>query len=218
MKLLVSGCTKTTKRMMADRPDRFGVLLTPSNGNREWWDDSVTWACDNDCFGGLDAPAFLRMLAKVLKFKTRPAWVSCPDVVADSAETLRRFGVWQPLLAELGLPAALVSQDGLQVGQVPWDRLACLFVGGSTEWKCSDESMALTLEAHRRGKLVHFGRVNTKRRITFIARQVRDGLAWCDTFDGTGFSAYGDKRMPKAVEWTDGALADEQLVLWGGVP
>lgn len=214
----MSGCTRTTKRMLGERPDRFGVLLTPSNGSREWWDSTVQWACDNDCFNGLNAPAYLRMLAKIAGFKTRPAWVSCPDVVADSVETLRQFAAWQPALAELGLPVALVSQDGLRSTDVPWDRIACLFVGGSTEWKCSDDSMALTQEAHQRGKLVHFGRVNTLRRITFIARQMRDGLAWCDTFDGTGFSAYGDKRMPKAVEWTDSAMADRQMVLWGGVP
>lgn len=218
----MSGCTTTTKRMMADRPDRFGVLLTPSNGNREWWDGSVMWACDNDYFRDIPEPEkranFLRMLAKVIRCRTRPAWVSLPDAVGDAGETLRRFTVWQPLVAELGLPAALVSQDGLRTEQVPWDSLACLFVGGSTQWKCSDESMALTLEAHARGKLVHFGRVNTQRRITFIARQMRDGLAWCDTFDGTGFSAYGDKRMPKAVEWVDRAMNDKQQVLWGGNP
>lgn len=197
--------------MLARRPDRFGVLLTPSNGNREWWDGSVTFACDNDWFRDIAEAEkranFLRMLAKVLRHKRPPAWVSCPDCVGDSVETLRRFGVWQPLLAELDLPVALVSQDGLRSEQVPWDRIACLFVGGSTEWKLSPESFALTLESHQRGKLVHFGRVNTELRINTIAGRMREGGAWCDTFDGTGFSAYGDKRMPKAVKWIDKAMA-----------
>lgn len=216
MRLLVSGCTKTTKRMIGEHPDRLGILLTPSNGNREWWGESEVWACDNDCFNGLNAPAYLRMLAKVAGFKTRPAWVSCPDVVGDAAETLRRFAVWQPLLSEMGLSAAFVGQDGLTPAVVPWDRLSCFFVGGSTEWKLSDAAAALSLEAHERGKLVHFGRVNTLRRIEYIARRARDGQAWCDSFDGTGFSAFGDKRIPAGIRWVDESMADRQLVMWGG--
>jgi hypothetical protein len=196
---------------MRSRLDRFGVLLTPSNGNREWWDESVTWACDNDWFRDLPEPErranYLRMLGKVIRFRTRPEWVTLPDAVGDAAETLRRFEAWQPVLAELGLRAALVGQDGLLAEQVPWDRFACFFVGGSTEWKESDAAFALTLEAHRRGKLVHFGRVNTQRRIELIAGHMRHGTGWCDTYDGTGFSAYGDKRMGKAVKWTDKALS-----------
>jgi hypothetical protein len=209
--LLVSGCTRTTKVMLGRRPDRFGVLLTPGNGNREWWDETVTLGVDNEWFRDMPEAEkranFLRLLAKLQRHKHPPAWVSAPDCVGDAAETLRRFGAWEPLLRELGLSVALVSQDGLRPEQVPWDRIACLFVGGSTEWKLCDASLALTLEARGRGKLVHFGRVNTDLRITFIASRMKEGLCWCDTFDGTGFSAFGDKRMPKAVRWTDRALA-----------
>lgn len=217
----MSGATASTKRMMGAHPERFGVLLTPSNGNREWWGADTVWACDNDWFRDLPEVErranFLRMLAKVIRCRTAPAWVSCPDAVGDAAETLRRFAIWGPLLAELGLPAALVGQDGLTSEQVPWDRIACLFVGGSTAWKESPAAFALTSEAHRRGKLVHFGRVNTERRIALIARAMRDGLAWCDTFDGTGFSAFGDKRMPKAVKWVGRALAPSLLDQLEGV-
>lgn len=216
MRLLVSGCTKTTKRMIGDRPDRLGVLLTPSNGNREWWGAGCVWACDNDCFGGLDAPAYLRLLARVVGFRTRPSWVSCPDAVGNAAETMRRFSAWEPILAELGLPVAFVGQDGLRAGDVPWDRIACFFVGGSTQWKVGDDAAAMTLEAHARGKLVHYGRVNTLRRITWLGRGMRDGRLWCDTLDGTGFSAYGDKRIPCGIRWIDAALRDRQQVMFGG--
>lgn len=216
MRLLVSGCTRSTKLLHADRPDRLGVLLTPSNGNREWWCPGMVWGCDNDCFNGLNAPAYLRMLAKVATFKSKPGWVSCPDVVCDPHETRRRFDVWHPVVAELGLPAAFVGQDGVTVGDIPWDRIACYFVGGSTEWKLSDETGLLTREAHERGKLVHYGRVNTMRRIVWIGRGMRDGRLWCDTIDGTGFSAFGDKRIPSGVRWMDDALADTQLVMFGG--
>ena len=45
---------------------------------------------------------------------------------------------------------------------------------------------------------------------------MRDGRLWCDTFDGTGFSAFGDKRIPKAIEWIDRAMSCQQTVILGG--
>jgi hypothetical protein len=219
----VSGCTRTTQQVMLRRPDRLGVLLTPANGNREWWDETVAWACDNDCFKGLNAPAYLRMLARVVGFRTRPAFVPCPDVVADAGKTWDGYDAWVPVLRSLGLPVALVLQDGIE--RLRWGarlphamrfELAAVFVGGSTAWKLGDHAARLSLEAHAAGLHVHWGRVNTLRRIVYIARRMRDGQAWCDTIDGTGFSSYGDKRIPKAVEWIDRALADRQRVMFGG--
>lgn len=216
MRLLVSGCTVSMRRFLPQWPDRLGVLLTPANGNREWWDSEMVWACDNDCFKRLDAPAYLRLLARVVKFQSRPAWVACPDVVGNAAETVRRFGVWQPLLAELGLPVAFVGQDGLRAEQVPWERIAAFFVGGSTAWKLSDDALALTRAAHERGKLCHFGRVNSARRILWVARAMRDGRGWCDTIDGGSASRWGDVNIPKLMRWMGEAITDRQQVLFGG--
>lgn len=224
MRLLVSGCTATTKRLMADRPDRFGVLITPGNGNREWWGPETVWAADNECFGGLNAPAFLRMLAKLVGFETRPAFVPCPDVVADAGATWAQYDVWHPVIRSLGFPVALVLQDGLETlkhrTRLPWVfkfEVSAVFVGGSTDWKLSDHAAALTLQAHDAGLHVHWGRVNTMRRIEYIARRCRDGAAWCDTVDGTGFSTWGEARMPLFVRWADRALGCRQQVAFGGV-
>ncbi len=201
VRVLVSGCTATVKRLAAHRPDRIGVLLTPANGNAEWWDESMPWACDNDCFKGLDASAYLKLLGRILKFKTRPQWVACPDALCDPRETRRRFNVWQPILTELGLPVAMVGQDGLLPDVVPWDYIDCLFIGGSTAWKCGDDAARLTLEAHKLGKMVHVGRVNSLRRILYFGRRMRD---------------FGDIRIPKAIRWIDKALACKQSVMFGG--
>lgn len=217
MRLLVSGCTASVKRLLAGRPDRLGVLLTPSNGNREWWPEGVVWACDNDCFNGLNAPRYMQMVGRVTRFRSRPAWVSGPDVVGDWKETRRRFDVWGPLLAELGLRVGYVLQDGQPADRVPWGDIGAVFVGGTTAYKLSDAAGRLTREGHSRGLLVHYGRVNTRRRIMWLGRGMRDGRLWCDTFDGTGFSAYGDKRIPLGVRWIDEAIGDRQLVMWGGV-
>lgn len=215
MRLLVSGCTTTVRRLMAERPDRVGVLVVPGAGNRVWWSDGEA-GCDNGCFGGLDAPAFLRMLAKVKASGVRHLWVTAPDVVGDAVETRRRFDVWEPMLRELGLSVAFVGQDGLIEDMVPWDRMDAFFVGGSTAWKLSDDAMRFTLAAHDRGKLVHVGRVNSRRRILYLGRARRDGRGWCDTLDGGSAAQWGETNIPKLVRWIDESLTCRQRVMFGG--
>lgn len=224
MKLLVTGCTRSVARFAAERPDRIGVLYTPMAGNSLDWaaDRGLTWACDNSCFNGLNAPRWLRFLAELAKREAKPQWVACPDVVADMGKTWAGYDVWQPVLASLGLPVALVFQDGIErfkwkcfLGPA-WAEIAAVFVGGSDEFKLSDHAARLTFDAHERGKLVHFGRVNSLTRILYLARRMRDKQLWCDSIDGSGWSRWGDINIPKAIRFIDAALKDKQGVMFGG--
>jgi len=118
-----------------------------------------------------------------------------PDVVGDAEATLKRSMPWLAYIRELGFPAALVAQDGLEAMEVPWDDFDVLFIGGSTDWKLSDHAHALTLEAKRRGKWVHMGRVNSQVRLR------RAALTGCDSADGT-FIAFGpDVNLPRVLGW-----------------
>ena len=78
---------------------------------------------------------------------------------------------------------------------MPWDEVDCLFIGGTTAWKLSDHAIQLMADAKRRGKWVHVGRVNSKRR-----------YQWCsshgaDSADGT-FVAFGpDVNIPRLIRW-----------------
>jgi hypothetical protein len=161
------------------------------------------------------------MLASISSFKSKPKWVTCPDVVGDAGATWESFNRWEPILSLLGLPIALVLQDGLERlrnrGPLPstWDKISAVFVGGSTAWKLSDHAARLTLEAHERGKLVHYGRINTRRRIRFLAQEQMAGRLWVDSIDGSGFSTFGDTRMPAFIRWADGAYANHQPLLFG---
>jgi hypothetical protein len=186
--------------------------MTPRNGNRIPTAEvtGTVWAADNDCFQGFHAPRFLRFLAKIVDSGSRPLWVAAPDVVGDANATLRHFGVWEPLIRSLGLRVALVGQDGLRAADVPWDRLDGFFVGGSTAWKLGDDAAFLIREAKGRGKTVHAGRVNSLRRIAYFQP------LGVDTFDGTGFSAWGDKRIALAVKWIDRVQRSGQRTLFGG--
>lgn len=204
MKVLVSGCTETVREWHERRPDRIGALLTPHTGN-DPPPEPMDWAADNACFGGLDAPAFLRFLARLVESPRKPAWVCCPDVVGDMGATLAMYDRWAPCMRSLGLPVALVLQDGAELfkwrARLPWiygNEIAAVFVGGSTEWKESEHAERLARQAKDDGLLVHVGRVNTERRIQRIAR-------WncVDTFDGSGWSKWGEARIPLAVKWID---------------
>lgn len=164
VRLLVSGTTRTLARLAGAHARHLGKLLTPQSRNSARWAGAggLPWACDNGCFRRLDERAFRGMVRRVAG---RPGllWVVCPDVVADARSTLELFDAWEPELRAAGVPVAFVGQDGQEDLPLPWDRFEALFVGGSTGWKLSEAAADLTGEAKARGKLVHMGRVNSRR-------------------------------------------------------
>ncbi len=148
------------------------------------------WAADNGCFGGLNEPAYRRMLERITG-QPRLLWVTCPDVVAWARFTRILFDEWEPELSARRLPIAYVLQDGEMSECVPWDKIVAVFIGGTTKFKTGMQSRLLVDEAKARGKLVHMGRVNTVERIKLAN-------TWgCDSVDGTSMSMFGDTYIPK---------------------
>lgn len=140
----------------------------------------VPWAADNDCFQGLDAAAYVRMLDAIAGLPGC-LFVTVPDVVADANATLELWREWVDRVSDRQLPAAFVLQDGITADRVPWHECAAVFVGGSTEWKLGSVAADLVREAHARGKWSHMGRVNTLRRIIYaqsIGCRSIDGSQW----------------------------------------
>ena len=131
------------------------------------------------------------MLKRISRMNTtRLLWVTAPDVVADAAATLRQFSMWANVLDYYALPIAFVAQDGQEDLPIPWNRIRCLFIGGSTRWKLGSHARRLIQEAKERGKWVHVGRVNTLRRMWLFS------ATGVDSFDGTAFSKLPDKFIP----------------------
>lgn len=101
------------------------------------------------------------------------------------------------------------AQDGCDELGVPWDEFEVLFIDGSTEWKIGPVAQRLSAEAKARGKGVHMGRVNSRRRL---------GVAeWfgCDSADGT-FLAFGpETNLPKLLTWI--SELDSQPTLAAGL-
>lgn len=197
MQILVSGATTTHRRYWANQS--YGFLVTPRSGRvEEITASGKAWGVDNEAFGGWSHAkelSFSKLLGRLCEHRPHPAlkFVACPDVVADAKLTRERFDRWQPFLKTCGLPVGYVFQDG--ESDVPWDRIDSLFVGGSTEWKLSQQTDEAIAEAKRLGKWVHVGRVNTLRRM----RHFYD--IGVDSIDGTTFSKWPDKYFPLALKW-----------------
>lgn len=174
----------------------IGQLRTPAAGNRVV--DGATWAADNGLFGngypGDDG--YLAWLAKPTdEQRARCLFAVAPDVPYDMPGTLERS---RPMLAKIraaGYRVALALQDGAETIDLPWGEFDVAFIGGTTEWKLSTAAHDLAVEARRRGKMVHVGRVNSGKRYARFA-----GLA--DTVDGT-FLAFGPgKNLKRLQQWT----------------
>lgn len=198
MRILVSGATRTMKRLKGQYADNLGVLLTPLNGNAisriiEW---GLPWAIDNGAFSskGFQPDAFLRLLDKAAE-QPNLLWVAVPDVVADAKATNRLFWQWQDKVVSRGLPVAYVCQDGCEAYELPG--ADCYFLGGTTRWKLSQDATDVVLAAREMGKQVHMGRVNTLTRIE-AAIELGGGV---DSIDGTAFSRYPDTYLERAIKF-----------------
>jgi hypothetical protein len=201
MILLVSGATKTLRDL--GRPDCLGQLLTPDTGNAVPGPE-VFWAADNAAFSDFSPARFCTLLGRIAG-KPGCLFVTAPDVVGNARETALRFYHWRPVIKALGLPIALVLQDGQEGQGVPWNLVDAVFIGGSTTFKLGPVAAGLAREAKERGLWVHGGRVNTRRRF----RQMHD--LGCDSIDGSGFSKWSEIRIPMALKWFD--ELDSQLSL-----
>lgn len=190
---LVSGGTRSLRGFATD--PWWGHLIVPGAGNVVP-DDGRLWAADNGAFKDFDPLAFVAMLDRLAGLR-RCLFVAVPDVVGDAAATLARWREWYPRLTPYRFPLAFVLQDGLDPREVPWHQAAAVFVGGSTGFKLGRDARALIGEARNRGKWVHMGRVNTRRRLRYAAH------VGCHSIDGTGFSRWGDARLPLLARWMD---------------
>lgn len=173
-------------------PPNLGVLSSPRCVYRDAHDKGFRWAADSDSFNdSYSDEAFVRMLDKITGIPGC-LFVVCPDVVGDADATNKLFVEWMNPVLATGQPVAFVAQDGLN--WLPWRYFDALFIGGSTEFKLSARVAELVREAKWRGKWVHMGRVNTRRRIRY-AQSIG-----CDSIDGTNFSMFRRTNLPWALQ------------------
>lgn len=179
-----------------------GWLNTPVNGYSfsRLASYNMPIACDNSAFCHFSEKLYLSMLSKI---SVPVLWVTLPDEVADPHETNR---LWQKWRERVTLPRAYVGQDGCEDLELPWDDFVCFFIGGTTDWKLSTSAADVAMEAKHRGKLVHMGRVNSDKRLTYAYR------LGCDSVDGTGYSKFSKSELLKGLLLID--HLERQLTLF----
>lgn len=144
------------------------------------------FAIDNGAFAGFQRDKFLSLLEREKFAKHLCRFVVVPDVVGDARRTGEVFNHWKYKLC--GWPLALAAQDGLERLTIPWEHIAAIFIGGTTEWKLGPHAKAVIRAAQAIGKYVHVGRVNAPGRFEYF-----ENLG-VDSIDGTGLSRYSHMR------------------------
>lgn len=199
---LTSASTEGVRAEM--RRGELGAMMSPDQGYHPRHFKTMTWAADNGCFSDSDRDLdrHLFWLARFTpEARDRCLFAVAMDVVADPIATTERFGACVDPFRTLGYKVAYVAQNGLEdvPHLIPWDDLDCFFLGGlpnddGREWKISPPARALAVEAKERGKWVHMGRVNSRRRFLIAS-------AFCDSADGTYVGVAPNVNMPKARAW-----------------
>lgn len=172
-----------------------GQLLTPLTRYRL---RSSVFGIDNGGYSGLDSPAFLKLLNREQHQREQCLFVAVPDVVGSARRTLEVFERWQPRLD--GWKLALVCQDGQEHLPIPWDDIAAVFIGGSTNWKCSAHAEQIVKAAKALDKWVHVGRVNDPARFKHFEE------LGADSCDGTGIARYTHMRQAIAQRHNQGDI------------
>jgi len=168
----------------------------------------IIFGVDNGVFSGkFKEKTWLLKLWKFWPYRHNCVVYPLPDflyqlpdgaVRGDWEKTLEKFHQYKRVTKRLGFPVTLVTQDGLTPENTPWDDLDAIFVGGSDAHKRGIEAQNLCLEAERRGKYIHIGRVSS-----VSTAQLHWPMA--DSYDGTTYNYEPDSKYenytPQWIEY-----------------
>lgn len=179
----------------------LGLMIQPDTGtNLKILNEGTLFGIDNGCYRQgekFSLKKYLKRLKVLQKLQKQCLFATAPDVVGNARETWKRSEEVLPEIRALGYKAALVAQDGMEDYPIRWGAFDCLFIGGSTKWKLSEDSFQIAKEARQNGCWIHLGRVNSRRRIR-IAYQ-----AGCDSVDGTHLVFKPDKHLDQLKRWME---------------
>jgi len=172
----------------------LGFITTPAQHNLR--PEGAAWCADNGCFGK-GYPGDEQWLAWLAgKDHLQDCrFATAPDVVGDAHATYERSLPFLSQIRALGYPAAYVGQDGQEDFDPPWAEFDALFIGGTTEWKLGPAAASLVAQALDRGKWVHMGRVNSRKRLRY-AHSIG-----CHSVDGTYLAFGPSKNLPPLLRW-----------------
>lgn len=183
------------------RQGRLGAMLSPDSWSALNETSSRHFpfvGLDNGCFAATwEEDRWKDWLIRMKPLAGEVLFAVVPDVVADHDATLLRWERYAGTVRDAGFPTAFVIQDGCDGMDIPWCEIDCLFVGGSTEYKLSEQAWELVDRANRRGIWTHMGRVNSFNR---LRRAAAHGVK---SADGTYLAFGPDINLPKLLAWVD---------------
>jgi len=202
--LLLPGNAKSLLETLGTDPDHYGWLLTPRRTFTKQRTHGLRFGVDNDCYSqgnSWNPITFLNFLLRIRAAHDphKCLFANAPDVPCNAAATLQKFACWGHIIRALGLPVALVGQDGLENLTTPWQDLDALFIGGSTQWKLGPAAANLITEAKALGKWTHIGRVNSVARASRL-RTLPDSV------DGTAWAHHPAKYATQWRNWVQAGL------------
>jgi len=197
MKIMLDKSPKQLQEFSEAHGYEFWQLRTPLTAYRL---SGRPYGLDNGAFSNFDEKQWSRLVDEARQ--ARPVFVCAPDIVGCARRTLEMLPFFQDRLN--GLPIALVLQDGIGNFEIPWNTIDAVFVGGSDEFKTSNEAFAACKAAKMLNKWVHVGRVNT-------AGRVRQWIGLADSIDGSGISRY-DHMLRDVLREIRGEKLQETLL------
>lgn len=216
----LTGVSNAESREEAKTMPNLGVMVTPKTQQyRTHLKDYQFFGVDNGAFTGkFNEKGFYKLLDNIREQGDagKALFAAAPDVVGDWQATLKASEPHLDRIRDAGFPVAIVLQNGATVETVPWDRIDALFVGGNDRFKLGVKEDGKTLdldgelapiikEAKKRDVPIHFGRVNSAKRLELTHYGFGGQSA-----DGT-FIKFGkpDQQTDKVMSW---------LKPWGKFP
>lgn len=190
MLLLMASAHPTHMRC---RHPHLGRLVVPGDHYRvaETSAAGVPWAADNGAFAGFNETAWRSMLDAVTGVDGCLFCVA-PDAVGDAKATAEMWDAYRGDIADAGLPAAWVAQDGADANSIPADADA-VFIGGTDDFKFSAAAVGIVRQAKQSGHWVHVGRVNSLRRLRLCQS------IGADSVDGSRWNRFRDTHLPAGL-------------------
>lgn len=180
------------KRITTFSLEYMNIALRVIQGNHDEW---------------FNLSAFFKTLEKVTGYSKTNLFVVVPDVPFSWDKTLESYHHWHRTIQNLGFKRAIAVQNGANPDSICWSDCDAIFIGGDTEWKRAKwrlpdgefsayspyqeiDAIAITKEAIRRGKHVHYGRQANS------IQQLINAYQWgASSIDGTAETKAPNKQF-----------------------
>ena len=186
-----------------------GLMFTPDMGNAPDL-SGVTWAADNGCYAAGDTFSPERWMTFLKRWQGHGTclFAVAPDVPRNMEATLNRSLPYLSVIRELGYPAALAIQNGVEHHCLPWTDIDAVFIAGDKSFKTGRIAREVCEEAKTRGKHIHIAKRNSAR-----ALQEAQGMD-ANSVDGTYLKYGPDTNWPKLQWWFSQLVPHTQMELW----